>query len=62
MKHTYGENHPAVLGISGGFSTLLKRPDNAQGPSGAFPIGAALGYAIEQVPGVENPRRVHQPR
>jgi hypothetical protein len=53
VKHTYAENRPAALGISAGVSTALKRPANAQGPSGAFPIGAVLGYAIEQVPGVE---------
>ena len=53
VRHAYAENHPAALGISGGYSTLLKRPDNAQGPSGALPIGAVFGYAIEQIPGVE---------
>jgi hypothetical protein len=53
VKHKYAENRAAALGLSGGYSTLLKRPDNAQGPSGALPIGAVFGYALEQVPGLE---------
>ena len=53
VKHAYAENHPAILGVSGGFSTAAKRPDGARGPSAALPIGVAGGYAIEQVPGVE---------
>lgn len=53
VRHTYGENRPAALGVSIGFSNALKRPDAARGSSNAMPIGAVFGYAIEQVPGIE---------
>jgi hypothetical protein len=53
VKHAYGENRPAALGLSVGFSNALKRPDEARGPSNAMAIGGVFAYAIEQVPGVE---------
>ncbi|MDB4942387.1 MAG: hypothetical protein JWP97_1921 [Labilithrix sp.] len=53
VKHAYAENHPAALGVSAGYSGLVKRPDNAQGPSGALPLGVVLGYAPEAVAGLE---------
>ena len=53
VKHAYGENRPAALGLSLGFTNALKRPAEARGPSNAMAIGGVFAYAIEQVPGVE---------
>ncbi len=53
VKHAYAENHPAAIGVQGGFSTAAVRPSNARGPSEAFPIGAVFGYAFDALPGVE---------
>ncbi len=51
--HTYAEGHPLAIGLSVGVSNALARPEQARGPSWALPIGAAAGYALEAVPGLE---------
>jgi len=53
VKHAYAENRPAAVGLSVGISNALSRPDAARGPSWAMPIGAAMGYALDAVPGLE---------
>lgn len=52
-KHVYAENRPLALGASVGITNALSRPDTARGPSWAMPIGATLGYAFAEVPGLE---------
>lgn len=49
----YAEGHPIALGLSVGISNALVRPDQARGPSWAMPIGGAVGYALEALPGLE---------
>lgn len=48
-RMVYGEGAPIALGLSVGFSDALVRPDQARGPSGAMPIGGAVGYALPDV-------------
>jgi hypothetical protein len=49
----YGEGKPFALGVSIGITNAIARPDNARGPSWAMPIGAAMGYALPSLPGLE---------
>lgn len=53
VAHAYAEGHPLALGLSLGVSGALVRPGSARGSTAALPIGGALGYAIESVPGLE---------
>lgn len=53
VAHAYAEGHPLALGLSLGVSGALVRPGSAHGSTAALPIGGALGYAIESVPGLE---------
>lgn len=49
----YGEGHAFALGVSLGVSNALVRPGLARGSSWAMPVGGAIGWALEAVPGLE---------
>lgn len=49
----YGSGHPLAIGVSVGVTNALVRPDQARGPSWAMPIGGVVGYALEDVRGLE---------
>jgi hypothetical protein len=52
-KHAYAEGHPLAVGASVGVTNALARPYAVRGPSWAVPVGAAMAYAIESIPGLE---------
>ena len=53
VRHTYAEHAPFAVGVVGEGLAAVSRPGRAVGPSGSFELGAALGYAIAAVPGLE---------
>jgi hypothetical protein len=53
VRHTYAEHAPYAVGVVGEGLAAVSRPGRAEGPSGSLELGAALGYALDAVPGLE---------